>query len=151
MKRTAALIIALCLLLPCVAEGLSLSDFAWNYSLYAGMFGVPEISASDASVVDEGERYHFTLPGGMDVLVRSDMRGGSCIAPEENSDAFVRTCAALFFTVHGTDGIIDFLGTLLFNLLFIDHAAPASETVGNAVYKLTSSDGLLVFSFALIR
>lgn len=150
MKKLSILVLALCLLLPCVADGLSLSGFAYEYSLYAGMFGVPEISASDAQDVD-GERYRFICPDGVEILVRADMRGGACAAPVENTDAFLRSCAALFFTIHGTDGIINFLGTLLFNVLYADYADGAPENVGNATYKLSRSDGLLVFSFALIR
>ncbi len=149
MKKLSALVLALCLLLPCVADSLSLSGFAYEYSLYAGMFGVPEISASDA--VTEGEQYYFSNSNGVGILVRTDMKGGACIAPVENSDAFVRSCAALFFTIHGTDGIINFLGTLMFGLLFIDQDAPEPVTVGNAVYKLSCSGESLVFSFALIR
>lgn len=150
MKKLLSLVLLLCLLLPCVADSRSLSSFVWDYNLHAGMFGLPEISASDAQDVD-GERFRFICPDGVEILVRADMRGGACAAPVENTDAFLRSCAALFFTIHGTDGIINFLGTLLFNVLYVDYADGAPENVGNAVYKLTRSEGLLVFSFALVR
>ena len=151
MKKLLVLVLLFCLLLPCVADSRSLSSFAWDYNLYAGMFGLSEISASDAQAVDGSEMYRFSCPGDVGIFVRTDMRGGYCIAPVENSDAFLRSCAALFFTIHGTDGIIDFLGTLLFNVLYVDYTDAEPVSVGNAVYKLSCSGGLLVFSFALVK
>ncbi|MBR5010758.1 MAG: hypothetical protein IKY06_08960 [Clostridia bacterium] len=152
MKKLTALILALCLLLPCVAEVKTLTDFVQEYNLYASIVGAGEISEASASLNDSKSHYQFECTNGATLLVRTDLRGGMCVAPKDSEGAFLRSSAAAYFALHGTGNIIDFLGFLLYDLLLAGDESVSSDpdNLGDALIGVIEYPERYAFIFQLI-
>ena len=151
MKKIFALVLILCLLLPCVAEVTTLKDFVYEYNIYASIVGAEEIAEASAALNEKKIHYQFNLANGATLMIGTGLRGGMCIAPKDNVDAFLRASAASYFALHGTDNIIDFLGFLLYDLLLADESESSDpDNIGDALVGVNAYPSAYAFIFQLI-
>ena len=151
MKKLAALILVLCLLLPCMAEHKSLKDFVSDYNIYADIAGAGELSETDISYDAENGKYRVNDSNRLTILFGNKFDGCSCAAPIAQSIDFMRTATAIYLTVNGSDSIIDFLGMLSYGVMFAGKVNTDNYNfAGNTMFKVTSDGDYYYFVITVI-